>query len=157
MPAVSDTGRVRRILVIDDDRETVDLLAQALAREGFEASTALCGEEDISRRRHQPPEIILLRYTPEGSTVTVDAWLDGPAGYRIAVRDRGPGVPAEYIGAIFDPFYRAPQSPNEEPAGFGIGLATAKRAVALHHGAISAGNPDGGGFEVTIRLPVVAA
>lgn len=38
-----DTCRVRKILVIDDDREMVDLLGQSLAEEGFDLSTAQSG------------------------------------------------------------------------------------------------------------------
>src|SRR5579863_6092891 len=55
-----DTGAVRRVLVIDDDREMVDLLAQSLAREGFELSAAQSGEEGIELGRNKGPELILL-------------------------------------------------------------------------------------------------
>lgn len=57
---VSDTCAVRGILVIDDDREMVDLLAQSLAQEGFELSTAQSGEEGIELGRNRLPELILL-------------------------------------------------------------------------------------------------
>jgi DNA-binding response OmpR family regulator len=57
---LSDTCRVRRILVVDDDRETVDLLAQSLTQEGFSVSTAQTGTEGIETVRSKDPEIILL-------------------------------------------------------------------------------------------------
>jgi two-component system response regulator CpxR len=59
-PNLSDTCPVRRILVIDDDREMVDLLAQSLAQEGFDLTTAQSGEEGIELGRRQRPELILL-------------------------------------------------------------------------------------------------
>lgn len=97
-----------------------------------------------------------VRYTPERTAVSVDAYRANPCEYRIAVRDRGAGVPREHIDAIFEPFYRAPQRPDPDCSGFGIGLAIAKRAISLHHGTITARNLLEGGFEVTICLPVGA-
>jgi signal transduction histidine kinase len=94
-----------------------------------------------------------IRYTPEGTVVTVDAHRAGPAEYQIGIRDCGPGVAREHLEAIFEPFYRAPQQPDS--AGFGIGLAIAKRAVCLHQGTVTAHNVTEGGFEVAIHLPVL--
>src|SRR5260370_32638663 len=59
-PNSSDTCAVRRILVIDDDREMADLLHQSLAQEGFELSTVQSGEEGIEQGRNNGPELILL-------------------------------------------------------------------------------------------------
>jgi two-component system, OmpR family, response regulator CpxR len=55
-----DTCAVRGILVIDDDREMADLLAQSLAQEGFDLNTAQAGEEGIELARKRAPELILL-------------------------------------------------------------------------------------------------
>jgi two-component system sensor histidine kinase CpxA len=93
-----------------------------------------------------------IRFTPEGTAVTVDACREGLSAYRIVIRDCGPGVPVEHLEAIFEPFYRAPQHP--ESPGFGIGLAIAKRAIGLHHGTITARNVVEGGFELVMQLPV---
>jgi DNA-binding response OmpR family regulator len=59
-PNSSDTCAVRRILVIDDDREMADLLHQSLAQEGFELSTVQSGEEGIEQGRNKGLELILL-------------------------------------------------------------------------------------------------
>jgi len=59
-PSLSDTCPVRRILVIDDDREMADLLHQSLAQEGFELSTVQTGEEGIEQGRNKGLELILL-------------------------------------------------------------------------------------------------
>jgi signal transduction histidine kinase len=58
--------------------------------------------------------------------VTLRARLDG-ATVRIAVHDRGPGVPSEHRARIFTPFDRGavPTSSNEIP-GVGLGLALAR-------------------------------
>ena len=116
----------------------------------------LAGDRELLREAIENIVRNAIRYTPEGTAVTVDAGRDGPSAYRIAVRDGGPGVAAEHIGAIFEPFYRAPQRTDTDSPGFGIGLAIAKRAIGLHQGTITARNLAEGGFEIAIRLPVLA-
>jgi len=51
---------VRKILVIDDDREMADLLRESLAQEGFELSAVQSGEEGIERGRNTWLDLILL-------------------------------------------------------------------------------------------------
>jgi two-component system OmpR family sensor kinase len=53
------------------------------------------------------------------------------------------------LDKLFDPFVKADQ------AGFGLGLAIAKRAVVAHGGTIKAANRQSGGFEIVIDVPVV--
>lgn len=88
-----------------------------------------------------------LRYEPAGSNLEVR--VDGA---RIRVRDHGPGVPPESLGRIFDPFYRVESHRGRDSGGVGLGLAIAKRALALHKGSIDARNANPG-LEVTITLP----
>lgn len=95
-----------------------------------------------------------IRYSPKGTSIEVDAFVPPAAGYRITIRDHGPGVPSGHLASIFQSFHRAPQPDGEDPSGFGIGLAIAKRAVELHHGSIAGQNRPDGGFEVAIALPV---
>jgi two-component system sensor histidine kinase CpxA len=117
----------------------------------------LAGDRELLREAIENIMRNAIRYTPEGTSVTVDAYFDGRSEYRIVIRDCGPGVPVEHIEAIFEPFYRAPQRTDPDSPGFGIGLAIAKRAVGLHQGTITARNLVEGGFELAIRLPVSVA
>ena len=100
-----------------------------------------------------------VKFSPEGGRVEVQARVETqgqlPAGRAPClvchVRDRGPGVPEEMLGAIFMPFVRAE---GAVPAGSGLGLAIARRALSLHGGEVSARQRTGGGLTVTLRLPV---
>jgi two-component system, OmpR family, sensor kinase len=73
-------------------------------------------------------------------------------GVRIAVTDNGPGVPADELDKLFEPFYRTRAAKATE-GGSGLGLAIAARAVELHAGRITASNTADGGLQVLISLP----
>jgi signal transduction histidine kinase len=86
--------------------------------------------------------------------VDVDVHPDG-GKVLIEVLDRGPGIAAEHLGDIFEPFFRSNPSMNHVD-GHGLGLAIAKRVVETHGGQITAANRIGGGLRVTIALPLAA-
>ncbi|HFD2301296.1 TPA: ATP-binding protein, partial [Legionella pneumophila] len=65
----------------------------------------------------------------------------------------GPGVPEDQLEKIFNPFYRVDTSRTKKTGGYGLGLAIAARAVALHQGEIIAKNREQGGLLVRIILP----
>jgi two-component system sensor histidine kinase CpxA len=96
-----------------------------------------------------------LAYTQDGTTVTVRLARDPrtPNGALISVRDHGPGVPAGELARIFEPFYRTDSARTRSSGGTGLGLAIARTAVERHGGQICAKNVEGGGLEVTIKLP----
>lgn len=72
----------------------------------------------------------------------------------IDIKDNGPGVPEDQLEKIFNPFYRVDTSRTKQTGGYGLGLAIASRAVALHHGEVFAkNNKDEGGLLVRIILP----
>jgi nitrogen fixation/metabolism regulation signal transduction histidine kinase len=62
--------------------------------------------------------------------------------------DNGPGIPAEDLGKIFDPYF------TTRSQGTGLGLAMAKKIVLLHGGSISAASSPGKGVTFEIRLPL---
>ncbi|MCC7242131.1 MAG: HAMP domain-containing protein [Acidobacteria bacterium] len=94
-----------------------------------------------------------VRHTPPGSRVEV--LVDRTESHAvIRVRDHGPGVPATEVERIFSPFHRVEPGRNRDTGGVGLGLAIARRAVAVHGGTIAAENANGGGLCVTVRLPL---
>jgi DNA-binding response OmpR family regulator len=62
-PPIEERGapqRSRRVLVVDDLRDSADSLAMLLARMGHEVHTAYDGEEGIAAAAAFQPEVILL-------------------------------------------------------------------------------------------------
>lgn len=72
----------------------------------------------------------------------------------IAVADRGPGVPEEDLGRIFDRFYRGARTSSGR-SGSGLGLAIAAQVAALHRGTVAAANRPDGGAVFSMTLPRV--
>jgi len=66
---------------------------------------------------------------------------------RISIRDYGPGISAEVLQRIFDPYF------TTKPGGSGLGLATAYAIVVKHGGHISAKSTLGIGTVFTVDLP----
>lgn len=72
----------------------------------------------------------------------------------ITVADRGPGLPANQLEAVFEPFVRLEASRNRDTGGIGLGLAIARTIVQSHGGTVMLSNREGGGLCATVRLPL---
>src|ERR1700751_1077058 len=57
---VEQSARLPQIMVVDDDADTVSILARHLQREGFVAIEAISGAECIRLARGNPVDVILL-------------------------------------------------------------------------------------------------
>ena len=68
-----------------------------------------------------------------------EAWL--------RLRDNGPGIPAEHLPRLFDPFFTA------KDGGTGLGLALAKKILDAHGGSLEAISSPGQGAEFVLTLP----
>jgi two-component system sensor histidine kinase MtrB len=90
------------------------------------------------------------------AAVEVSVGGDGATGTAfVRVADRGPGVAASALPNLFDRFYKADAS--RAAGSSGLGLAIAAEHAALLAGTLTAANRDGGGLEVTLRLPVTGS
>jgi len=97
-----------------------------------------------------------IRFSPSGGLVSIAA--EAAAGVvLVRVGDQGPGVPAELLGRIFEPFFRVGSARDRDSGGNGIGLAITARVVGLHGGSAIARNRDAGGLQVELRFPVATS
>lgn len=76
-----------------------------------------------------------IRHSPAGGRVSLDGWREGEH-WHLCLRDQGPGVAEADLERIFEPYQRLEGS----GAGFGLGLAIARRAIELQGGRLWATN-----------------
>jgi len=91
-----------------------------------------------------------IKSTRNGGRLTLssekkDGWI------RVSIADDGPGIPAENLQRIFDPFF----STREIGEGTGLGLSVCHGIAAEHGGRIYAESEPPGGTTFFIELPVV--
>lgn len=91
---------------------------------------------------------------PDGGKVTLTATAEkSPEGYaiaRIVVHDDGPGLAADSIRSVFDPFFVRYDNPQE----FGLNLMACFFIVYHHGGKIDVQSAAGSGTTFTITLPL---
>jgi signal transduction histidine kinase len=77
---------------------------------------------------------------------------DNGASLLVAIRDSGPGIPADQVERAFAPFQRLETSRNRETGGTGLGLTIARDVIVSHGGDIQLVN-DEKSFLVRVELP----
>jgi len=97
---------------------------------------------------------LLVAILATAIAVSVSAWTSTASGPRVSLRvvDRGPGVPAEALEAIFEPFQRLGDVPAGD--GVGLGLAVARGLMEAMGGTLTAEETPGGGLTLVVDLPV---
>jgi len=103
-----------------------------------------------------------IKYTDEGQvTIAVQelSRMDTGITLRFSVKDTGPGIPEAYHEEIFKDFKQLVQIPNQQYAGFGLGLTITKRLIELHNSTIWLRSSPGSGaefcFDLHFALPAV--
>ncbi|SAL13102.1 integral membrane sensor signal transduction histidine kinase [Caballeronia peredens] len=74
----------------------------------------------------------------------------------ISVLDRGPGIPAESLEAVFEPFVRLEGSRNRQTGGTGLGLAIARQLTLAMDASLTLHHREGGGLEARLVLDKAA-
>ena len=106
-------------------------------------------------RRHGAGEVSLQLGLERDTATSAPTRAAGtPSGNWVVVRvcDRGPGVPADLVERIFEPFYRLPGA-TERDGGVGLGLALVKSITSRHGGTVVCEPRAGGGACFVLRLP----
>ncbi|MBT4045048.1 MAG: HAMP domain-containing histidine kinase [Rhodospirillaceae bacterium] len=94
-----------------------------------------------------------IHHTPTTGTIAVATSINGP-WVTVSVSDSGPGIEAEHLAHIFDPFYRGDRT-DKSSQHAGLGLAIAKRIMDMQNGQITAANAASGpGSIFSFQLPL---
>jgi signal transduction histidine kinase len=134
--------------------DLVALLAPQARRQAVEVVTQL-PEEPLPVRGypHRLRQAFLnvavnaLEAMPHGGRLTVEARRDGMRAC-VALRDTGPGIPAEALPHLYDPDF------STKNGGSGIGLHVARALVELHGGEIRIESDPGRGTDVRVVVPL---
>ncbi|TMI72906.1 MAG: HAMP domain-containing protein [Bacillati bacterium ANGP1] len=153
-------------------RRPVDLTA--LCRESVEAmglwieerkvTVQVSGEGDTTAevdpdRLRQVVQNLLhnaVRFTPAGGRVRItvrETAREQNQWVALEVEDEGPGIPAENLTRVFEPFYREDPSRSRASGGTGMGLAVVRLLVHVHGGDVRAENRPAGGSRFVVELP----
>ena len=92
-----------------------------------------------------------VKYGREGKRIDVSIIMADSDYIRITIRDFGPGAPEDELDIIKMKFYKGS---NSKERGSGIGLAVCEEIMKFHGGRMELSNAEGGGFLVTLYLPV---
>ncbi len=95
-----------------------------------------------------------VKFTPPGGQVQVLLQRVN-SHIELSVSDTGIGIPASFIGQVFDRFSQRDGSSTRAHGGLGLGLAICRQLVELHGGTIRADSPgEGQGSTFSVELPI---
>lgn len=99
-----------------------------------------------------------IKFSPEGSVVRMQGLLvrrsGAPDHVRLAVVDRGVGVPYDMQETIFDKFRQVDASHTRKHSGTGLGLAICRELAEMLGGTLSLVSIPGSGATFAVELPV---
>ncbi len=157
----SRLGRGIPIVRVDMDlarvcRQTVEEIAALHPQRvvNFEAAGDVQGQWDRARISQALSNVIGNAVQHGSDTTPINVVVRGGVdAVDVAVQNRGPVIPANELGQIFNPLHRiegdGPVAPREN---LGLGLYITDRIVAAHGGAIRVESSDGS-TTFTIHLP----
>ena len=94
-----------------------------------------------------------IKYSPERTTISVSTALEADA-VRVAVEDRGYGIPPEAVDRVWEKFYRVARDGQEKDAETtGLGLSFVREVVEQHGGNVGLESEVGHGSKFSFTLP----
>ncbi len=94
-----------------------------------------------------------IKFSPASSVVSVSMQPDN-SGVTISVADKGRGIPADKLEAIFGRFQQVDASDSRQKGGTGLGLAISRAIIEQHSGRIWAERNSGRGSTFRVFLPL---
>jgi len=111
------------------------------------------GDQDLLKRLVMNLLDNAIKYTSAGGSVSVELRRQGHTA-SIKVSDTGVGINAEYVGQVFQRFYRVNKSRSRADGGSGLGLSIARWVAEAHKGSIELDSKPGSGSTFVVSLPL---
>ena len=92
------------------------------------------------------------KFTPRGGSIGVDC-VRSDRSVELRVTDTGPGIPAQKLDAIFEPFVQLDNGLTRATAGTGLGLAISRELARAMGGDLAVTSTLGQGSTFTLTLP----
>jgi PAS domain S-box-containing protein len=166
-----------RLSLEEKDFDPRDLLDELESVIGFEAARRgldlrMHVDPELPGRTHGDPrrlgQVLLnlamnaMKFTPHGEVeIRLEVGTRDEDRFELvgSVRDTGIGIPAEQLGAIFEPFTQVDGSDSRRYGGAGLGLAIVRQLVEMMGGTVDVTSTSGVGstFRFRVRLPIVRA
>lgn len=89
-----------------------------------------------------------MQHQPAATRELTLKTLRGEKALRVIISDTGPGLAADDIAQMFDPFH------GEKSSGMGLGLSISKSIIESHGGTITACTNPGHGLSISFTLPL---
>lgn len=93
-----------------------------------------------------------IKFSPPGSTITLNGYMDPQGQVHLVVQDEGPGIPESELEAIFEAFVQSSKT-KDGSGGTGLGLAICRKIVEAMGGRIYARNVPASGAAFHVILP----
>lgn len=147
---------VQRVL---DDSDVPIRERQLVVTERLSAGPEMgVGDPDKLRRAIAHLVDNAIKFTPASGSIAIQVSADGP-DLALTIADSGPGVPADRLVKVLEPFYQVDGSVTRAHGGVGLGLAFVRRVAEAHEGGVVVTSPPGivagvtlGGTGVTLRV-----
>jgi signal transduction histidine kinase len=136
---------VRAAAASEDGRVTLDWAGRRPRIAGNERLVRLALEQLVDNA---------VKFSPAGSPVRLSGFVRDET-LEIAVRDEGPGIPAESLARMFSDFEQFDSSSTRKHGGLGLGLAFAMRVARSYGGTIGVVSTPGAGSTFTLTLPLL--
>jgi signal transduction histidine kinase len=136
--------------------------AQSLARpHQIQISVTVCEEVTVTGDRHRLRQLLLnltdnaIKYNVPKGTVTLSLRRAAQTA-ELVIANTGPGIPAEILLRIFEPFFRGDSSHSQAVEGCGLGLSIARWITTSHGGTIQITSEPNRLTTATLRLPLAS-
>jgi len=141
--------------------ECLDLVMRSKSEKTMEISTRLPTQLQLDTEKGRLRGIVVnllsnaFEYTPAGGRIELKCEVSDDIV--ISVTDNGPGIPADLLPRLFDPFVRGDQQRSVSEGHLGLGLSIVQAHSRALGGECTIESTVGHGAVFTIRLPASLA